>query len=329
MTPTRTDDTDLQRLRQPPGPGCGLVPAPPRLTFAIPFHSGVEYARKAIASVLRQGMKDWDLLICDDSGGDAALADLVASYAEPRVRYQRSRCGPGMAENWNCCLESAQTDLVTLLHADDEALPNYGELMTTAAARHPSAAAFFCNAVVIDETDRRRFSFPDYVKRLLTPAGRRALVLKGQKGLCAILRGNFIMCPTLCYRKSVLRARRFSTYWKMVQDLHFTARLLLDGESVVGLPTDGYAYRRHGQNASFRYTESLLRFDEEVRLYDQLAKEARARGWDRAAGVAGNKAIIKLHLTYRAVDDLRRLRLRGAGQKIAFLAQIASRRKPG
>jgi glycosyltransferase involved in cell wall biosynthesis len=287
------------------------------LTIAIPFYQGHAYLRQAIDSVRAQQCGDWLLLVSDD-GPEVGTEELVRSYGDARLHYHRNKHNLGMAGNWNRCLDLATTNLVSLLHADDRLLPNYAALMTTAAALDPAAAAFFCRSTIIDAAGRPCFSLPDFVKRFLEP-GRGVLRLAGDTALAALLRGNFIMCPTVCYRRSVLAARRFALEWKQVHDLDLYARLLLDGEYLIGLPQSAYAYRRHAANATAQQTRDLSRFHEEVALYDRLATLADRHGWRQTAQVARGKRIIKLHLLYQALRDLMRLRLAGVQDKLALL----------
>jgi glycosyltransferase involved in cell wall biosynthesis len=291
------------------------------LTFAIPYYSGPDYLRRAIESVLRQTNPHWHLLICDD-GPAGGVAELVHSYPDPRIEYRRNPRHLGMAGNWNSCLDLAPTDLVTLLHADDELLPHYAELMLAAAARYPDAVAFFCQAKIIGNDGGERFSFADFIKRFLAPAGDRPLILRGEDAVRGLLRGNFIMCPTLCYRKSRLRARRFADCWRFVQDLDLFSRLLLDGETLVGLRDVAYAYRRHADNATVQYTASLVRFREEAELYAVLHRRLTERKWWRAARTAERKYIVRLNLGYCALQDLCRLRFAQAGRKVRLLWQL-------
>jgi glycosyltransferase involved in cell wall biosynthesis len=291
------------------------------LTVAIPFYKGHGYLRAAIESVLRQTSPEWRLIVCDDSP-DPGTAELVTSFADSRVRYFRNDHNLGMAGNWNRCLETAETDLVNLLHNDDELLPNYVEVMLQAGREHPDAAAFFCRAKVIDSTGRERFSPADYVKQFLQPRSRGPLVLEGRSAIEALMHGDFIMCPTVCYRKSRLPAERFNGDWRMVLDLDFFTRILLNRGTMVGLPAVAYAYRRHAENATSQYTESLLRFEEESRLHDRVATVARDRGWPEVARVAARKRIIKLHLMFRILQDVVRLRLSAAARKCGFLYKL-------
>jgi hypothetical protein len=75
-------------------------------------------------------------------------------------------------------------------------------------------------------------------------------------------------------------------------------------------------------NATAEYTKSLLRFEEESRLYDALAHAAHNRGWEQAARLARRKSVIKLNLLYCSAADLLRLRLQEAWQKLVFLRNL-------
>jgi glycosyltransferase involved in cell wall biosynthesis len=290
------------------------------VTVAVPFYRGTDYLRRAVASVYRQTDTNWRLIVCDD-GPDPGVRQLIET-GDPRVRYLRNEHNLGMAGNWNRCLEVAETDLVNLLHADDELRPNYVAVMREAASRFPEAAAFFCRAKVIDAAGRNIFSPVDFLKRFLQPKAAGPLVLHGKGAIEALMRGDFIMCPTVCYRRSRLPVDRFRSGWRMVLDLDFFTRLLFAGEMMVGLPEVAYAYRRHPENATTEYTESLLRFEEESRLHDVVAAAARARGWRSAAGVAAGKRVIKFHLLFLTGVDMARGRFGAAGKKWRFLRGI-------
>jgi len=289
------------------------------LTIAIPFFADSDYLRTAIESVLAQDRDSWCLRVVDDGAPEEGAADVVRGFDDPRIVYLRNDPHLGMVKNWNRCLDLAETDLVTLLHGDDRLLPGYVSTLVDLARGHPEAAALFCAAEVIDGGGRPVFSLADRVKRFFVPAGAGPIVLRGSAALRALMAGNFIICPTLCFRRSVLRDRRFSDRWKQVQDLELTARLLMDGETLIGSRSVAYAYRRHRASTTERQSESLLRFEEEFDLFDLVAARAEQLGWQPAARVARAKLIVRLHLAYRMLRDLVRLRPSQAGRKLRFL----------
>jgi len=295
------------------------------ITLAIPFYRGLEYLRIAVESVLAQDRSDWRLIVCDDGGVEPGASELVESLHDDRITYQLAPGHLGMVHNWNRCLDEASSPLVTLLHADDRLLPSYVALVLGLANRHPEAVAYFCGAATIDAEGRRRFSTADAVKRLFVPDAGGEIVLRGEPAVKALMAGNFIMCPTLSFRKSLLGDERFSDRWNQVQDLELTTRLLMAGSSIVGTREVAYEYRRHGASATTLQSSTFLRFDEEFSLFGEIAEGAERRGWHDAARVARERRIVKLHLLYRALVELARLR---PGRALANLRYLL-RQRPG
>jgi len=290
------------------------------ITLAIPFYKGLRYLRLAIESVLKQGDPNWLLLVCDD-GPEVGVRELVEGFGDARISYSKNVQNLGMAENWNRCLELAQTSWVSLLHGDDELLPNYVATIQNARSKHPDAAALFTETTIIDVDSKPTFSFVDYVKKFLKPKAVE-VILEGAGGLESLMHGNFIMCPTVCYNKQLLRVPLFSNRWKMVLDLHCYWQILERGFKIVGIPVVAYAYRRHDENATTAYTASLLRFEEEVAIHNEIALHRHAKGWRAVSRVALNKRMILLHILFRLVLDGLGLRFKAAGTKIRFLLKV-------
>ena len=292
----------------------------PTLTFAIPFYRNIEYLRRAIDSVRAQSVDTWSVVVRDDAGPEPAARDLVLGYGDERITYVRNDENLGLGGNWNRCLDLAPTELVTLLHADDELLPEYAAVAAAAHQEFPSAVAVYPRARIIDADGRNVFSAPDFAKRVLESRSRR-VVLGGEPGLRTLMRGQTVFCPALCYRKSRVGASPFSTRWGMVLDLAFLAGVLLGGGQLVGLHEVAYAYRRHPESQSAELTRNTRRFREELLLFDEIATAAEARGWKSAARTARAKRIVRLHLAYRATGDL----LHGRGADAREKAGLAVR----
>jgi glycosyltransferase involved in cell wall biosynthesis len=296
-----------------------------RLLFAVPFHRHLGYLRAAVASAQAQTRSDWRLVVCDDRGEpEAAVQALVTGFADPRVTWRGNERNLGMVGNWNRALDAADADFVTLLHADDRLLPHYAETLLALGDEYPHAVAACCAARLIDACGRPTWTVADAVKRLLVPRAE-PWTLRGETGLQALLRGDFVMCPTIAWRVSKLAGRRFDARWRQVQDLELLSRLLLDGEEIVGTHRVAYAYRRHSQSATAIQTESLLRFEEEIALYDRVGRLAGERGWPGAARTARRRAIVRLHLAFRALADLVSRRPAVAARKLRMAVARSAR----
>jgi glycosyltransferase involved in cell wall biosynthesis len=296
------------------------VTSEPRLTLAIPFYRNVDYLQRAIGSVLAQSVDNWRLLVCDDAGPDPEAGEIVRAYADERITYTRNAENLGIGGNWNRCIELATTDFVTLLHADDELLPVYAAVVTHVHDEYPDAVAVYPRATVIDAAGKRTFSAPDFAKRVIEPRAER-VVLSGEAGLERLMRGQTVFCPSLCYRRARLAAAPFSTRWGMVLDLAVLSQFLLEGQELVGTRDVGYAYRRHAESQSAELTQNTQRFREEIALFDEIAAQAEARGWPKAAHTARNKRIVRFHLAYRATVDVLHGRAGAARDKIALISR--------
>jgi glycosyltransferase involved in cell wall biosynthesis len=274
------------------------------ITFAIPFERGIPILARSIKSILGQRDSAWQAFVYD-TGTEEGIESVVKSFGQSRVRYVRGPTDQGVGASYNACLDLAETELVTVLDADGELLPTYCAVMRAAAAQHPDAAALFCRAETMDEHGLPTRSVPDFIKDvLMNPALRSKVELEGESGVHALLKGNFIVGATLCFRKSVLRDRRFREDYKIVLVRDLTTRLLLDGERLVGLPEKCYRYRGHNETASAKHAFTEQWFKEEFEYYDWMFEESKRRGWDRCAELADRRSILKLNVAYRALKNL-------------------------
>lgn len=292
----------------------------PAITFAVPFYRDAALLARTVASVRAQTVDDWELVVIDDAGPDGSAAEaVVAALGDARARYVRHDVNLGLAGNWNRGLRAASAPIVTLLHADDELAPRYTELVLAGHARHPGTAAVFCRTEIIDGDGRPLRSLPDAVKRIISPRRRGDLVVEGDRGLASLMRGQYVFCPTLAFRRAELGDLVFDDGWRMVLDLAMIAELLFTGRRLVGVPEVAYRYRRHGANESAKLTAEATRFAEEAAIHRSIAARAAGNGWPRTARMARAMPTVRLHALYRALGDVRRGDLAGARRKLGAL----------
>jgi glycosyltransferase involved in cell wall biosynthesis len=293
------------------------------LTLAVPYYSGFALFEQTLRSAAAQRAQ---VLIVDDSPNGFSELELVSIARIVDARVLRNATNLGMARTWNRCLDEAQTELVTIVHADDLLTPGYGARVVE-LARSSEAPAVFTGARVIGLDGEDVFSVPDQVKRMLVPRHQQTLVLQGDGGLAALLRGNFIFCPSLCFRRSRMTLR-FDPRWRFMLDMHLTVRLLLAGERLVGVPREPlYLYRRHADNATARLTAELTRFREEHAFYEEVAAQARTQELHRAARVAGRQRILQLNLGFHIARDLAAFRLRDGAEKARLFGDLFVRHR--
>lgn len=285
-----------------------------RITFAIPYYDGLAYLREAIESVLAQTIEDWELVVVDDRGPHAAES-LVASFSDPRIRYRLNTENLGLAGNWNECLRQAGAPLVTILHGDDRLLPDYAARVIRAMEQRPDVTAVFTDANIIDPGGAPTSTLADVVKSWLPrPAG--STVLQGDRDLASLLRGNYIVCPTLCFRRALLDDAPFDATLRFVPDWDFTTRVLLGGGSLFGIREPLLEYRRHPESQTSALTSDASRFGEEIELMRDRSRDAADLGWKRSERTARIRLTVRVHIAVRALIDLAR------GHGVAFRSKM-------
>ena len=141
-------------------------------------------------------------IVVDDAGPDRGVEAVVDRVGGGRIRYVRNPANLGLAGNWNRCLELAEHEVVTLFHADDELRPNYVRSCSTRTDGTRTRSRSSPARSVIGPTGQDDFSFPDEMKRFSRPKATGGQIdVVGEPGLISLLRGQYIFCPSLSYKR--------------------------------------------------------------------------------------------------------------------------------
>jgi glycosyltransferase involved in cell wall biosynthesis len=108
-----------------------------KFSFLIPSKNRLELLRHAIASVRREELPDYEIVVADNAS-EQDYGAYVRSLGEPRIVYQRSDRPLPVTENWNRALALATGDYVLMLGDDDALAPGFGARVAPAlAAKDP------------------------------------------------------------------------------------------------------------------------------------------------------------------------------------------------
>lgn len=112
----------------------------PRVSLALPVHNGENYVADAIASILAQSFRDFELIITDNASNDRTEAICRRFVRDDgRVRYHRNELNLGAAENFNLGVRLASGTLFKWCAHDDRLSDNYLEACVAALAANPDA----------------------------------------------------------------------------------------------------------------------------------------------------------------------------------------------
>lgn len=102
----------------------------------MPVHNGEAYLSEAVDSILRQSLRDFELLIVDDASTDESVG-IIERYKDPRIRLLRSSERLKLSGVLNLGLDNARGDYVARMDADDISLPRRLEIQVRHMNRHP------------------------------------------------------------------------------------------------------------------------------------------------------------------------------------------------
>jgi len=261
---------------------------------SIPFFSRLDYLRTALDSLVAQHDRDWTAIVIDDCSPEPGAAEVVADIGDARIRYLRNERNLGLAHNFNKCLSEPGTDIVAVLHADDQLEPDYIETIRAAHEQMPNASCVAPMASAIDANGRPTDTLVDKVKRRMWPEGAQH-ELRGDPGLARLLHGFFVYSPAISYRPSLLPPGLFNDRWRQVMDVELYAEILLGGGLIFLDRRVVYRYRRHPGTATSQNSRAFTRLAEETQLCKELGRRARSMGWRRTSLAADLRFTIRLN----------------------------------
>ena len=114
---------------------------PPKVSVVLPFYNAEQSLSRAIESIARQEMEDFECILVDNNSTDAS-PEVARSWQQedPRFRLgEESQQGVMFASNRGC--ELASGTLLARMDADDRAYPQRLQLQSEFLDRHPEYGA--------------------------------------------------------------------------------------------------------------------------------------------------------------------------------------------
>jgi glycosyltransferase involved in cell wall biosynthesis len=127
----------------------------PRVSIGIPVFNGERYLANALASVLGQSFRDFELILSDNASTDAT-PDIcaAAAAADSRVRYERRPHNVGAAANFNEVFRHASSPYFMWVCADDRLDPTFLGKAVEVLDTQADITLCYARCVMVDEDDR-------------------------------------------------------------------------------------------------------------------------------------------------------------------------------
>lgn len=109
----------------------------PKISFIMPvYNTRTEWLKRAVDSVRKQTVEDWELLLIDDGSKTetARFCDELGNQ-DNRIRiFHQQNQGPSVARN--CGMDNAEADWVAFIDADDWIVCDYAEQLLNILKKH-------------------------------------------------------------------------------------------------------------------------------------------------------------------------------------------------
>ena len=123
-----------------------------KISFIMPAWKA-RFMHEAIASIIAQTNKDWELVVIDDCSPEP-LRKIVEDFGDPRIRYVRNEQnlgGKNLVRQWNHCITFAKGEYIVLAADDDLYRPTFCEECIRLANKYPEVDLIHSSAEQIDE----------------------------------------------------------------------------------------------------------------------------------------------------------------------------------
>jgi len=168
----------------------------PAVSVIINLYNGKATLAETIKSVLAQTFADWELLVWDDGSTDGG-AEVLAQFADPRIRYFHSPERIPLGQARQAAIEMTRGDWIAFLDQDDLWLPQKLERQLGVAEKHPEAALIYGRTV--------RF-YPNGSERDYDQAHEYALLPEGDIFLSLFVDSCYIAMSSAMFRRSAIEA---------------------------------------------------------------------------------------------------------------------------
>jgi glycosyltransferase involved in cell wall biosynthesis len=210
----------------------------PCVSVVMPIYNAGRFLDLAIRSIRAQTLTDFEFILVDDGSTDAVDHILSANTAaDARLSVLRLPHG-GIATALNHGVVRAQADLVAIMNADDEALPERLERQVAVMREQPNVVALGTAAEMIDQDG--------HALGRIQPPGDPALIRE------KLMEANWLAHPTVMMRRDlVLAAGGYRPIFSACEDYDLWLRLS-ERHDLSNTPEPLLRYRIHDNQVSSR-----------------------------------------------------------------------------
>jgi glycosyltransferase involved in cell wall biosynthesis len=196
----------------------------PKFSVIIPTYNRENFVGRAIASVLRQDVTDYEIIVVDDGSSDGTQG-VLADFGDAVTSIYQDNAGVSAARNAG--ILRAAGEWLAFLDSDDEWLPGYLGAQSNQIEQYPQAVVHMTNSVSV-ATDGRRANYFEEVG-VLGEFGDRRVWWEPRPLLMVVKRHMVFLQSSVIRRDVLLQSGLLDTGLSIAEDVDLVARLALRG----------------------------------------------------------------------------------------------------
>lgn len=235
-------------------------------TFVVLAYKQSEHLEACLQSLINQ--TESSKILISTSTPSTWLEEIAAKYSVLKVV---SPLEPGITNDWNFALASADTEYVTLAHQDDVFHEDYTKALQTAAQRHPENSIVFCDYAELTDERLRKNNLNLIIKRiLLLPMYIHPSLCHRWSKKFVLSFGNPVCCPSVTYHKSVIPQFQFSSDYSINLDWDAWLRIAEMQGTFVYLRKNLFSHRIHRFSETSNGLKDNRRQNEDRAIFERL-----------------------------------------------------------
>jgi glycosyltransferase involved in cell wall biosynthesis len=269
----------------------------PRVSVIMAVYNGIDHISEALASVQRQTMSDWELLVGDDGSTDGT-PDLVESLQIPRLRLIRlSAPNRGSGAVRNMLIREAKGEFIAPMDADDVSVDVRLERELELLIDDPKLVAVSGQLAAFGEWGgpRRLVEYPTAPDAIAARFARRRMGVAHPASMfrrdVAIAMGG--------YDEYCLRAQDYALFLKLSSRPMMALPDTLLHYRTSGRPSFNYwmANKSYGRLANLRnapggvVNPAITQLPSGPKAWPNVARDALLWGYDRVARRRGSRVL--------------------------------------
>jgi GT2 family glycosyltransferase len=169
----------LNKWRCPPPVGQKKTDeSPPLVSIIMSTRNREKLIKTAIASVISQTYKNWELIVVNDAGAD--IENIIKSFSDLRIKYIKLDTHRGKSFANNVAIKNSEGELIAYLDDDDCWYPNHLEVAVRELTKYRSRLLVYTDWIRIGCVFNREMGVRIPIKKsIISPANVKKFLQKG------------------------------------------------------------------------------------------------------------------------------------------------------